>query len=558
VYSNVINYNVNFSNLSLQDVLNKRLQSIRFFCSIIVFVADQALYRKWRPAAFDEVVGQEHVIKTVQNALAAGRGAHAYLFSGPRGTGKTTTARLVAKAINCTHPDAHQRPCNECNNCIGVNEGHFLDLIEIDAASNTGVDNIRDLRDKINFAPSQGEFKVYIIDEVHMLSTGAFNALLKTLEEPPAHAVFILATTELHKVPLTVASRCQKHTFRRIPAVEVVRRLQEIVTSEHLQVEPAVLETLARQATGSLRDAISLLDQLVVSPDEPVTLAGALAVLGTASGQAVQDMVEAIAESNGAQGLDLINTVIDNGADPRQFARQMVDYVRGLLLIRLGNAALVESSVGPETRKVMQAQAAKFEPGKILQVIKAFTTAADQRSGWISQLPLELAFVECLRSLPATEVVATPAPTRVAAPQAETAPPPVAATAVPQTAAPVSAPAGGPAKPLAQLNDVVAKWKQVTVASKRHHSSLPALLEWCHPVELQGDTVTLGFKNDVLLQKASDAERRVGIERALRDVLGVSLKVKCVVSNTELTIPPGVDSDGVAAEAAKLGGKLRK
>ncbi len=208
-------------------------------------MAEQALYRKWRPAAFEEVVGQEHVIKTIQNALASGRAAHAYLFSGPRGTGKTSTARLVAKALNCTNPDPHQRPDNTCSHCIALNEGRFLDLIEIDAASNTGVDNIRDLRDKINFSPGEGIYKVYVIDEVHMLSIGAFNALLKTLEEPPAHAIFILATTELHKVPLTVASRCQKHAFRRIPAAEVARRLQDIVDREGLHVEPAVLDVLA-------------------------------------------------------------------------------------------------------------------------------------------------------------------------------------------------------------------------------------------------------------------------------------------------------------------------
>lgn len=514
-------------------------------------VADQALYRKWRPAAFDEVVGQEHVIKTIQNALASGRVAHAYLFSGPRGTGKTTTARLVAKALNCTNPDPHQRPDNTCPHCLAVNEGRFLDLIEIDAASNTGVDNIRDLRDKINFAPTEGQYKIYIIDEVHMLSTGAFNALLKTLEEPPAHAIFILATTETHKVPLTVASRCQKHTFRRIPAVEVVRRLQEIAENEHLQVEPAVLETVARQATGSLRDAISLLDQLVISPDEKVTLEDALAVLGTASGQAVGDLADAIADNDGARGLELINNMVDNGIEPRQFARQMVEYGRGLLLIRLGNASLVEATVGPETRKAMQALAARLEPAKLLQIIRAFSTASDLRGGWISQLPLELAFVECLRALPQAEAAPVAAATPVQPKTRPTTAPVPAATPAPTTAP-------DPAQPAIQLGALLAKWKQVVTASKSHHPNLPPLLDKCNPISVDGDVVTLGFQNDILLSKANDNERRAGIEKTLTRVFGLPLKVKCVVNASELSLPPDIDSNGVVAEAVKLGGKIRK
>ena len=191
----------------------------------------EALYRKWRPQLWDKVVGQDHIVQTLKNAIRSNRVGHAYLFSGPRGTGKTTTARLLAKAVNCQDPDLGVRPCNKCENCLSVNMARFMDLIEIDAASNTSVDDVRDLREKIGFSPSQGRFKVYIIDEVHMLSTAAFNALLKTLEEPPPHAIFILATTEVHKIPATVLSRCQRHEFRRIPVVTIVDLLKDLVTA---------------------------------------------------------------------------------------------------------------------------------------------------------------------------------------------------------------------------------------------------------------------------------------------------------------------------------------
>src|SRR5512141_2924528 len=210
----------------------------------------QALYRKSRPKGWDEVIGQGHVVQTLKNAIAADRVGHAYLFAGPRGTGKTTLARLLAKAVNCLEPNPKNRPCNQCANCKAVNDNRFMDLIEIDAASNTGVEDIRELRDKINFSPSQGKFKVYIIDEVHMLSTQAFNALLKTLEEPPPHAIFVLATTEIHKIPATVLSRCQRHEFRRVPVDEIVGQLKVIVNAEKLQADDDALALIARQSAG--------------------------------------------------------------------------------------------------------------------------------------------------------------------------------------------------------------------------------------------------------------------------------------------------------------------
>ncbi|MEJ2562808.1 MAG: DNA polymerase III subunit gamma/tau, partial [Anaerolineales bacterium] len=254
---------------------------------------EQALYRVWRPQTWDEVVGQDHVIQTLRNAVKGERVAHAYLFAGPRGTGKTTTARLLAKAVNCLSESPAERPCNQCSNCEAINEGRFLDLIEIDAASNTSVDDVRDLREKINFSPNEGRFKVYIIDEVHMLSTAAFNALLKTLEEPPAHAIFILATTEVHKIPATVLSRCQRHEFRRLPVKTIVDFLKQKIAEGKMQVDDEAIETIARQATGSLRDAISLLDQLT-STGERVTLEMAQSVLGTVASEAVRLVAQAI------------------------------------------------------------------------------------------------------------------------------------------------------------------------------------------------------------------------------------------------------------------------
>lgn len=397
----------------------------------------QALYRKWRPQLWDEVVGQDHVVQTLRNAIALDRIAHAYLFSGPRGCGKTTSARLVAKALNCLHQDPKQRPCNTCEHCVAVNEGRFLDLIEIDGASNNSVENVRELRDKINFAPSQGRFKIYIIDEVHMLSMGAFNALLKTLEEPPAHAVFILATTENYKIPATVASRCQRFEFRRIPVNEIVARLQTLCEQENVQVEKTALELVARQATGALRDAISLLDQLV-SAENSVTLAQAQALLGTAVGQTVQALSAALAANDTTAALNLINTAIDSGTDPRQLARQMVDYARALLLVRLGNAALVDATA--ETRAIMAQQAGQWQPPQLLRTIRAFSTAANEiKGGWQPQLPLELAVVEVTTPVPEPAAVprdVAPAREPVAAPQ------PVARAVVssPAPAAPISKP----------------------------------------------------------------------------------------------------------------------
>lgn len=375
----------------------------------------QALYRKWRPARFDDVVGQEHVTRTLQNAIAAGRVGHAYLFCGPRGTGKTTTARLLAKAANCLHEDLGERPCDNCANCQAIREGRFLDLIEIDAASNTGVDDIRDLRDKINFSPSEGRFKVYVIDEVHMLSTAAFNALLKTLEEPPPHAKFVLATTEEHKVPMTIKSRCQQFNFRLLTQQEIVSRLRWMAEKEGITLEPEALALIARQGAGSIRDAESLLDQLVTARGDTITLERTRMVLGTASMESVVALTDAWLAADAAAGLDTIHEALATGADARQFARQMVDYMRQVLLLQTAGEAVL-LSVPDDEREKLADQAGRASREQLIAAVKGFNEAAlTPSSSWQPQLPLEMAFIELLPAEAAT--APAPPPRREATPE---------------------------------------------------------------------------------------------------------------------------------------------
>ncbi|MBC8076034.1 MAG: DNA polymerase III subunit gamma/tau, partial [Chloroflexales bacterium] len=290
-------------------------------------MAAQALYRVWRSQTFDELVGQEHVVHTLRNALVEGRIAHAYLFTGPRGVGKTTMARLLAKAVNCTHADVQQRPCGQCESCVAVAEGRAVDVIELDAASHTSVEDAREIIERVQFRPSTGQYKVYIIDETHMLSTAAFNALLKTLEEPPAHALFILATTEVHKVPATILSRCQRFNFARHSVAATVDHLAHIAQSEGLDLEPAAAEIIARAATGSMRDALSVLDQLRAY-DNHITAELARSLLGSSAAAEVMALVDALLDADMAAALRAVNGVADQGADLRQFARDLVERLR--------------------------------------------------------------------------------------------------------------------------------------------------------------------------------------------------------------------------------------
>ena len=547
----------------------------------------QALYRKWRPQLWEEVVGQDHVVQTLRNALRTEHIAHAYLFSGPRGCGKTTSARLVAKALNCLHPDPAQRPDNTCAHCAAVAEGRFLDLIEIDGASNNGVDNIRDLREKINFAPGEGRFKVYIIDEVHMLSAGAFNALLKTLEEPPPHAVFILATTENYKIPATVSSRCQRFEFRRIPVSEMVSRLQAMCAQEGIGYELPALELVARQATGSLRDAISLLDQLVGAGSE-VTLALAQELLGASASQQVQQLVAALAASDLTAGLSVVNSAVDAGVDPRQMARQVVDHLRNLMLVRLGNAALVEAT--PEVRAALARQAERLPVPALLRAMRAFNAAAnDVKGGWQPQLPLELAVVECTSpveaELPAPPVAAsaspaataaleTPAPQRAAPRRPETpeaVPPPRSepAPALPQPArrpaarAPQREPQPGPAGPAPtsggqSVADLKAEWNRLLKALREEDKPTEALLRSCSLVGLDGNLLRVSASDFIYNRMESDADTRAKVDAMVSQVFGPDVVVRYEVAGKRGVgrRKDDIPQDGLVATAIDLGGEI--
>jgi len=513
----------------------------------------QAFYRKYRPQGWAEVVGQEHVVQTLKNAIVADRVAHAYLFAGPRGTGKTTLARLLAKAVNCLDEDKAKRPCNECENCKAVNENRFMDLIEIDAASNTSVDDVRDLRDKINFSPSQGRYKIYIIDEVHMLSTAAFNALLKTLEEPPPHAIFVLATTEIHKIPATVLSRCQRHEFRRVPVDEIVRQLKSIIKAEKIQADDDALVMIARQAGGGLRDAISLLDQLA-STGVRITLQLTQTVLGTATSQTVLDLIASIRDHNSAAGLDAIHRALDGGADPRSLARQIVEYLRGLMLIQLGNGDQVEAV--KEVRERMTLDAKSFSTPDVLRMMKSFNNAAvDTRGGWQPSLSLELALAEALEIPDDTHASGSgPQAAPIKTAKAVTTGQSVKTESVNRAA--VGEVEGSGKEAGISLAEINKSWKDIRAVIKPAHPAVEALLNSCKPMEVRGDELILGFQSDTVRALMDKPENLDATQKAITDVLGVELRVKCAVTNAKGKLPPHISADGMVATALDHGGEI--
>ena len=511
----------------------------------------EVFYRKWRPKSLGAVVGQEAITTTLKQAVSQGRVAHAYLFCGTRGTGKTSTARILAKAVNCLAPQGGE-PDNECRICVSVNEGRALDLIEIDAASNRGIDDIRDLSDKIRFSPNEARLKVYIIDEVHMLTEPAFNALLKTLEEPPAHAMFILATTEAHKVPLTIISRCQRFDFRRIPLDQMAAKLAEICDAESIEASPDALRLISRVANGGLRDAENLLEQAIVSYGSPVSEDNVRRLLGLGGDETALALAAHIVGKSVSDGISAVNAAAEQGSDLRQLLRQTLEYLRALLLIKAGAAP--HFGYSDEISQRLSALAADAPMEHLVHSLKTFAAVSMRRDS-ASPLPLELAMVEAAAApvaraaapapayAPSRDAAAVGRPSSPAPPPAQRRPAPAAQQHPPQgappptPAAPASAPPaydGHPEEPAALLDR---QWGMIANELRFVGSRLKlgAMLRSSKEREVIDDTIILKYPSrsnvDRLQQELDNPESRRALDDAIAKAMGGKFQIKVAFVN---------------------------
>ncbi len=480
--------------------------------------------RKWRPQTFEDVVGQEHITRTLQNAISSGRVAHAFLFIGSRGIGKTTTARVLAKALNCLSAEAPTcTPCNTCDNCRSIAEGNNIDVIEIDGASNNGVDDVREIRENVRLVPSRSRFKIYIIDEVHQLSAGAFNALLKTIEEPPAHAVFILATTESHKVPATIISRCQRFDFRRVSVDRICDLLQRILDKESLKCTPEALQAIARAAEGGIRDAESILDQLVSYCDKEITFQDVFDVLGLVDWQVMHDLCDAICEKDIARQLQLIEAISVAGKDLAQFVQDILRYFRNLLVCKTGDAKTLLALPDEEIAR-MQEHAGRFTLTMLIRLVEQF---AELTKGFDSQLAQRIALETLLIRISkravefsvdtVIEKIMQLSEGGVALPSA---PAPAPARPAPAPPAPSPEPVKARSKAEATPDTVEDLWGRVAEQAAHDTVSLQVALNHARVAGMDGDTVVLWFPEHAAGSRdvVEKPEYRKAIESALAEL----------------------------------------
>lgn len=511
-------------------------------------------------------MGQEHVVKTLRNAIKNEKVAHAYLFSGPRGTGKTSIARILAKAVNCTDPKDGQ-PCNGCPNCQSINAGQFLDLVEIDAATHTQVDKMRDIIERINFSPAQGKKKVYIIDEVHMLSKGAFNALLKTLEEPPAHVLFVLATTEIHKIPATIISRCQRFDFRHLHVAEIKERLAEIAKTEKVEVEEGVLEFVAVSSGGGMRDSESLFGQIIALEDgKKITLKEVQDILSLPDLALALDIIRLILQQKYGEAVASVNRIAEDGYDLSELNKSLVEYLRKMLLIKLspGMRENFVSSMTDEQLNELAAVAQEAPLARIFKIVGAFIKSQGAIKGAIlPQLPLEMAIAEVSLSeagaltppspggyngkvVPARPAPApapekkteTPAKLSTAEEEEEQAETMVSDTVAEEEISPeafpemtgaeeteLPIPASGSTATLAMVKD---EWADIVLDVRKHNNSLTACLKTCQPILMEGDTVVVACQYSFHKDKLQKLENRVAVEQVASEACKAQVKLKFI------------------------------
>jgi DNA polymerase III subunit gamma/tau len=522
-------------------------------------MASQVFYRKWRSQTLSELVGQPHVTQTLLNALKNGNISHAYLFCGPRGTGKTSTARILAKAVNCLN-NGKGEPCNTCEMCRAITEDRAMDVIEIDAASNRGIDDIRDLREKVNYAPTQARRKVYIIDEFHMLSKDASNALLKTLEEPPAHVIFILATTESNKVLPTILSRCQHFDFHRLSLEDVTAKLKQVSAAEKINIEQQSLQLIARNSTGSLRDAYNLLEQLTTYYGSDIKYQQLQSMLGITGDWRVKEIVKHIVENNISAGMSTLNAVNNDGLDLRQFNRELVNYLRELLLVKTGAAASVD--IPSEDINDLKVLAEKASLSNILSSIKVFGQI-ELGNNDSTTLPLEIALVDCYlgqTEKPQMSIKAEPAAQTTIKSETTKAIPKLEASAAftPKQEKEQSYVKQEEVKP-SQVNELVSSvkvigdketmpksptltseierlrlnWKQILEnppSNIRKNSPAIALLRTMGPpLSIENGTVTLSAKSKIFKDNIEKSDNLKVVENIFSTYLGHDCKVACVL-----------------------------